>query len=186
MRANSNSNMNMNDNRSKMNAGSNADSLSMLAFGNSMKSKGQDGIGGSVSRVIGGTQELPVSVFGREMKEGKKVGEREREGMKTEFLKIYNYAELGEKLRQLRPEGWKSGTGFSLQDLNERLMRLRELEKKDRDSRILGVPFRELRETLERLSQSGEEKQKKSSGLYAYLRCLMLLLLLLINVGNWS
>ncbi|KAK3188600.1 hypothetical protein Dsin_028161 [Dipteronia sinensis] len=152
MKSNTNTNSN-NNRRSNMNAGNNADSLSKL-----------DGVSGS--RVIGGTQEFPVSVFGREMKEGRKGGEKEREGMKTEFLKMYSYVELGEKLRQLRPpKGTKKsgGGGFSLEELNERLMRLREMEEKDNESRIGGVPFRELRESLQRLKMNGDEKQKKSS-----------------------
>ncbi|KAK2644683.1 hypothetical protein Ddye_019878 [Dipteronia dyeriana] len=163
MKSNTNTNSNY-INRSNMNAGNNADSLSKSAFENRLNSMTLDGVSGS--RVIGGTQELPVSVFGREMKEGRKGGEKERAGMKTEFVKMYSYVELGEKLRQLRPpKGTKKsgGGGFSLEELNERLMRLREMEEKDTESRIGGVPFRELRESLQRLKMSGDEKQKKSS-----------------------
>ncbi|KAI9197970.1 hypothetical protein LWI28_007716 [Acer negundo] len=157
----SNTNTNSNNNRSNMNAGNNADSLSKLAFKNSLKPMTQDGVSGS--RVIGGTQELPVSVFGREMKEGRKGGEKQREGMNTEFVKMYSYVELGEKLRQLRPAKKSGGGGFSLEELNERLMRLREMEEKDTESRIGGVPFRELRDSLQRLKMAGDDKQKKSS-----------------------
>ncbi|KAL5757213.1 hypothetical protein ACOSP7_021656 [Xanthoceras sorbifolium] len=149
-----NSNTNTNSNATNVSTG-HADSLSRLAFKNSLKSTTQ---GGSGSRVIGGTQGLPVSVFGREMK----GGQREGEGMKTDFMKMYSYVELGEKLRQLRPEGKKSRGEFSLVELNERLIRLREMEK-DNDSRIGGVPYRELRESLQRLKISGEEKQQKPS-----------------------
>ncbi|KAK1571894.1 hypothetical protein Q3G72_024550 [Acer saccharum] len=160
MKSNTNTNSN-NNNRSNMNAGNNSDSLSKLAFKNSLKPMTQDGVSGS--RVIGGTQELPVSVFGREMKEGRKGGEKERKGMNTEFVKMYSYVELGEKLRQLRPVKKSGGGGFSLEELNERLMRLREMEEKDNESRIGGVPFRELRDSLQRLKMAGDDKQKKSS-----------------------
>ncbi|TXG46796.1 hypothetical protein EZV62_026090 [Acer yangbiense] len=160
MKSNTNTNSN-NNNRSNMNAGNNSDSLSKLAFKNSLKPMTQDGVSGS--RVIGGTQELPVSVFGREMKEGRKGGEKERKGMNTEFVKMYSYVELGEKLRQLRPAKKSGGGGFSLEELNERLMRLREMEEKDNESRIGGVPFRELRDSLQRLKMAGDDKQKKSS-----------------------
>ncbi|KAJ0075989.1 hypothetical protein Patl1_34676 [Pistacia atlantica] len=70
------------------------DSLSLSAFKSSLKLKPQDG-----STVIGGTQELPASVFGREMRE---ESSGDRQAMRTEFVKIYSYGELGDKLKKLR------------------------------------------------------------------------------------
>ncbi|KAJ0007467.1 hypothetical protein Pint_30264 [Pistacia integerrima] len=128
-----------------------ADSLSLSAFKSSLKLKPQDG-----STVIGGTQELPASVFGREMRE---ESSGDRQAMRTEFVKIYSYGELGDKLKKLRGEGWKGG--FSLEELNERLMRLREMEEKESEYRIGGVSFGDLRESLVKLKLSSDEKAYK-------------------------
>ncbi|XP_021906482.1 uncharacterized protein LOC110821075 [Carica papaya] len=119
------------------------------------------------STVIGGTETLPFSVFGKEMKERKDgEGGEGNEAMKTEFVKMYSYGELGEKLRMLRPEtkGGKAGKRwFSLQELNERLIKLREMEKKETESRISGVPYKDLRLCLVKLKKSDEEKTKRTS-----------------------
>lgn len=69
---------------------------------------------------------LPASVFGKEGREGET-----EEMMTTEFLKIYREDELGEKLRRLRPEGKKEEGWFSLEELNERLVKLRQVEEKE-------------------------------------------------------
>ena len=71
-----------------------------------------------------GGEPLPASVFGNER-------EGETEEMTTEFLKIYREDELGEKLRRLRPEGKKEEGWFSLEELNERLVELRQVEEKE-------------------------------------------------------
>ncbi|CAH8381383.1 unnamed protein product [Eruca vesicaria subsp. sativa] len=94
--------------------------LSFRSFKNTLK--------GNVGRGGGGGEGLPASVFGNERKGS---GEGETEEMVTEFLKIYREDELGEKLRRLRPEGKKEEGWFSLQELNERLVKLREVEEKE-------------------------------------------------------
>ncbi|KAG6669553.1 uncharacterized protein LOC122284857 [Carya illinoinensis] len=112
--------------------------------------------------VIGGTGTLPVSVFGKERE--RKDMEGEKMAMKTEFVRMYSYEELGEKLTKLRPDGNKEGKAwFSLGELNERLMKLREMEDKESELRIGGVPYKDLRESLFRLRMSDDEKAKKSS-----------------------
>ncbi|EOY25982.1 Structural constituent of ribosome, putative [Theobroma cacao] len=113
--------------------------------------------GNVVYPVIGGT-ELPKSVFGREMTERTKEGEA---AMKTEFVKMYSYGELGMRLKQLRPER-KGGEGwFSLQELNERLMKLREMDSKESESRI-GEAFKDLRKSLYDIKRADDEKQKRT------------------------
>ncbi|XWS19132.1 hypothetical protein CRYUN_Cryun32bG0105400 [Craigia yunnanensis] len=133
--------------------------FSLSEFKDSLKLKPQDD--NVVSPVIGGSSsELPTSVFGREMKEMTKRGEA---AMKTEFVKMYDYPELGQKLKELRPDR-KGGEGwFSLQELNERLMKLREMEEKEIESRISGVSYKDMRESLFTLKMSWDEKQKKTS-----------------------
>ncbi|XVF26518.1 hypothetical protein REPUB_Repub14bG0023900 [Reevesia pubescens] len=133
--------------------------LSLSHFKESLRLKPSDG--NVVSPVIGGSSsELPRSVFGREMTEMNKGGEA---AMKTEFVKIYGYAELGQKLKELRPEK-KGGEGwFSLEELSERLTKLREMEEKETESRIGGVLFKDLRESLSKLKMSEDEKQRKTS-----------------------
>ncbi|KAK7280727.1 hypothetical protein RJT34_25794 [Clitoria ternatea] len=49
--------------------------------------------------------------------------------MKVQFLRTYGDEELGEKLRLLRPER-KEKDWFSIAELNERLVRLREMGEK--------------------------------------------------------
>lgn len=56
---------------------------------------------------------------------------RSREGETEEFLKIYREDELGEKLKMLRPEGKKEEGWFSLEELNQRLVQLRQVDEKD-------------------------------------------------------
>ena len=82
---------------------------------------------------------------------------------------MYSYGELGEKLRKLRlsvEEVKKEGQTlwFSLSELNERLMKLREMEEKDTELRIGGISFKDLRESLDWMRQLELEKAKKNSG----------------------
>ncbi|XP_072953647.1 uncharacterized protein [Typha angustifolia] len=101
---------------------------------------------------------LPESIFGKEKKDD---GDGAGKAMRTEFVKMYSYEELGEKLRRLRPED--AGTGgkdwFSLEELNERLVKLRELEEKETESKLGGVSFRDLRESLVRLKEADASKK---------------------------
>ncbi|KFK43826.1 hypothetical protein AALP_AA1G178800 [Arabis alpina] len=80
---------------------------------------------GTLKSMSQGEDALPRSVFGKEIdgKEGQ---------MMTEFLTFYNEEELGHKLRLLRPEG---NTEFSLQELNQRLVKLRQVEEKEVQAR---------------------------------------------------
>ncbi|KAJ8427814.1 hypothetical protein Cgig2_007790 [Carnegiea gigantea] len=123
--------------------------------------------GGGASKVYGGSPEgLPVSVFGREMneREKKKKAEEGKESTEDEFAKselirMYSHAELGEKLRELRPEATKKGekeSGFSLAELNERLKKLREIEEKQQVARGGGISFGELRSSLQQIRLSQE------------------------------
>ncbi|KAG6781481.1 hypothetical protein POTOM_014390 [Populus tomentosa] len=112
------------------------------------------------STIIGGTEGLPSAVFGREMEgEGSAKGE-----MSTEFVKMYSHGELGDKLRILRPKVKRGEKGwFTLKELNERLRKLREMEEKETESRVGGVSFRDLRESLVKLKASNDEKAIKNS-----------------------
>ncbi|OMP01482.1 Ribosomal protein S15 [Corchorus olitorius] len=134
-----------------------APSLSLTDYKNTLRLKPSDGSG--VSSLIGGTTVLPLSVFDKERKEKTRVADSR---IDTEFVKMYSHGELGEKLRLLRPEKREEGW-FSLQELNERLMKLREMEKKENESRISGVPYAELRESLVKLKMSENEKLKKNA-----------------------
>ncbi|CAA0816441.1 S15/NS1- RNA-binding protein [Striga hermonthica] len=71
------------------------------------------------------------------------------EAMRTQFVKMYNYSELGAKLQMLRPEK-KKGNWFSLHELNERLAKLREIEKND-NTEIVGIPLSELRDVVSKM-----------------------------------
>ncbi|KAG1326624.1 pleckstrin domain-containing family O member 2 [Cocos nucifera] len=115
--------------------------------------------------LIGGRETLPESIFGKELREKKGEGDGESKALKTEFVKMYSYDELGEKLRKLRPEEATKGDKdwFSLSELNERLAKLRELEEKETESRMGGVSFRDLRESLVRLKEADAIVQRLST-----------------------
>lgn len=134
------------------------DPLSLTDFTNSLKMKPNQ-------NVIGGTEQLPVSVFGREMNKVRNEDDKSN-AMKTDFVKMYSYAELGEKLRRLRPdEAEVKGDGwFSLEELNDRLMKLRELEEKETQAAVNGISFRDLRDSLVKLKTVDEDKARKTSG----------------------
>lgn len=83
---------------------------------------------------------------------------------KTEFVRSYECKELGEKLKKLRPEA-KVGSWFTLRELSERLIKLREMDHNETVSRRGGVIFEEVRTSLVTLQVSQEEeKRKKTSG----------------------
>lgn len=80
-----------------------------------------------------------------------------------QFLRIYNYDELGQKLRTLRP-GKTKGKWFTLGELKDRLVKLSEIEEKETNNRFnMGtMPFIDLRESIIRIgSQEKEEKKKR-------------------------
>ncbi|KAJ9680334.1 hypothetical protein PVL29_019603 [Vitis rotundifolia] len=136
------------------------DVLSLSAFKDSLRLRPVDSGATKSSVVIGGSDDaLPMSVFGKDMRDRK---EAESTTMKTEFLKTYSYEELGKKLRKLRPETGAESC-FSLKELNERLMKLREMEEKETESKFGGLSFKDLRESLVCLRISEDEKAKKSS-----------------------
>ncbi|XP_077238032.1 S15/NS1, RNA-binding protein [Tasmannia lanceolata] len=135
------------------------DPFSLSVFKESLKRRPQDSP--LNSSVIGRTESLPTSIFGKEL--GAK-SESKSEAPQTEFLKMYNYKELGEKLRKLRPEvDAKEKNWFSLDELNERLKKLRVIEEKEAESRIAGVSFKDLRDSLVKLKNTSDANAKKSS-----------------------
>lgn len=110
-----------------------------------------------------GTDMLPDSIFGKE-KRGK-TGTADDSVPKvrsTEFVKMYGYEELGQKLQRLRPVKYgETEECFSLSELNERLAKLRELEETEMESRLDDLPIRDLRKSLERIKAAEDEKKSK-------------------------
>lgn len=147
------------------------DPMSLSILKDSLKLKPAEGKATSGPSVIGGTDSLPISVFGKELRARERGKEEPDKGdsqagsaLKTEFVKVYGLEELGEKLRMLRPEGLVEGKGkFSLEELNERLEKLREMEEKETEARIRGFGFRELRDSLLTIKMSNDEKAKKTA-----------------------
>lgn len=111
--------------------------------------------------VIGGSENLPASIFGKEMMMRDKEG-GDKEGMK-EFVRNYSHAELGEKLKMLRPIKKEEKGWFSWRELNDRLMKVREIEVNESKSKAAGDVYRELKETLYKLTQDGDLKAKKTT-----------------------
>lgn len=83
--------------------------------------------------------------------------------MRSRFMSMYNYSEMGTKLKMLRPEK-KKGKWFSLNELNERLVKLREMEEKESRSIVPGVSFKDLRDSVVKVAYSDEEKMRKKTG----------------------
>ncbi|RWR96571.1 cell wall protein RBR3 isoform X1 [Cinnamomum micranthum f. kanehirae] len=136
---------------------------SLKSFKNSLNLKPHPEGSGTSAPLLGGPDsQLPSSIFGREMREKR---EPESPALKTEFVKMYSYGELGQKLKMLRPAAATEGKKdwFSLGELNERLMKLREMEEKETDLRIGGVSFKDLRDSLLTLRKSSDESSKKSN-----------------------
>ncbi|KAL7586461.1 uncharacterized protein LOC111904040 [Lactuca sativa] len=75
---------------------------------------------------------------------------------KAEFVRMYSYGEMGEKLRKLRPVN--KTTKFSLGELSERLKMLREIEEKEIES-TNGLKYMHLRESLKKLQDDGITKK---------------------------
>ncbi|CAN4101601.1 unnamed protein product [Withania somnifera] len=113
----------------------------------------------------GGSESLgnfPASIFEKEMrgKEGSGSG-GDKEGMKTEFVRAYSYGDLGEKLKMLRPMIKKEEKGwFSLNELKDRLVKVRESDEKDSKLMVGGVVMDELRHCLVNLKHDNEKSNK--------------------------
>lgn len=137
--------------------------LSLSAFKASLKLKPSASTSSGISStLLGGTNTLPASVFGKEMKDKKDGDGTAARKSKTEFLRTYNHQALGEKLRALRPAA-KGRDWFSLEELNERLIKLREMEEEKAQSTAEGMHVKELRQVLIEMHASNEETAKKNS-----------------------
>lgn len=134
------------------------DPMSLSVFKNTLKLKPTDSSwptnSSSSSKVFSGTESL---VFGRESRE-KKDG-RSSNAMRAEFVKMYSYEDLGDKLRKLRPEA-KGECWFSLGELNDRLMKLRDMDEKETESMAGGFSINDLRDSLVQLRLAENEKPK--------------------------
>ncbi|CAE5957598.1 unnamed protein product [Arabidopsis arenosa] len=100
---------------------------------------------------------LPISLFETKMDE-REGREGETEEMMTEFLTFYNEEELGDKLRMLRPEGEKEEGWFSLQELNQRLVKLRQVEEKEAQYRT--KDFTTLRNVISSIKNENDKKNE--------------------------
>lgn len=110
---------------------------------------------------------LPESVFGKELREKFGVEEEAETGKlaSTEFLKIYTHEELGQKLKSLRPEDSQEGKNdwFSLEELNVRLSKLRELEQKEKDQKVHGLSLAALTDSLKHITQRETMNRNKQT-----------------------
>uniref|UniRef100_A0A1J3FWH7 Small ribosomal subunit protein uS15c n=4 Tax=Noccaea caerulescens TaxID=107243 RepID=A0A1J3FWH7_NOCCA len=131
------------------------------SFENIMKTKPSENLRWNGFR---GAEELPKSVFGEELEERKKTAE-EIEEMKSEFIKSYDTEELGEILRTYRPQGKKEEGWFSLQELNQRLVKLREAEEEVAKRTRKNDHFIDIRNTIASTKIEEERKKKASQNL---------------------
>ncbi|XP_027168355.1 golgin subfamily A member 2 [Coffea eugenioides] len=108
-------------------------------------------------RGIEGSDHLPPSIFRREMNE---VDAEDGTQFQTEFVRIYSTRELGEKLRALRPERRDKKDWFSLEELSERLVKLRKMEEEEINSKPAGATWMTLRKSLQAISETQSEPKK--------------------------
>ncbi|XP_050381743.1 uncharacterized protein LOC126798743 [Argentina anserina] len=120
-------------------------------------SKFGDIFGGSKESGGGDRGGLP-GLFDRERNREK--GDEKERRLRTEFVRSYSYEEMGQKLMMLRPEEEEEGGEFSVEELSERLVKLREMEKNETRNRG-PVNIDDIRESLVVLKDSDEEKLKK-------------------------
>ncbi|KAF9622454.1 hypothetical protein IFM89_031257 [Coptis chinensis] len=71
---------------------------------------------------MGGSETVPLSLL--------KTDAGPAQPLQSGFVRMYSYAEFGEKLQQLRPDEIKGKNWFSLEELNERLKKLRKKKLK--------------------------------------------------------
>lgn len=109
--------------------------------------------------VIGGTSPLPQSIFGKEMGS---VGSESTATFSAGFLKTYSVEDLGKKLRMLRPQG-KEKDWFSVKELSERLVRLREMEKEQAQSNANNDTFSTVVGTLVEIDEKKKRGESKAS-----------------------
>ncbi|KAK7255177.1 hypothetical protein RIF29_28581 [Crotalaria pallida] len=144
----------------KMQASGGKDQMSQPAYKDMLKMRPDSA--SPPPKVIGGTSGLPQAIFGDKGK-GDADSARDSAAAKR-FVKLYRPEELGEKLRNLRPER-KEKDRFSIKELSERLMRLREMDEKEYQSNIkgVGVSFTDLRECMVKMVEANNDKAKKIS-----------------------
>ncbi|XP_073296823.1 uncharacterized protein [Primulina huaijiensis] len=130
------------------------DPMSLARLKDNFKLQASGSVADSPTITVGSGR-LPSSIFGT----GK-----ENDGNDTgmELVKLYDYSELGMKLGLLRPEKRK-GKWFSLQELNERLVKLRKIEEEEKELMVQGVTFKDLRECLLKARLSVDEKARKKT-----------------------
>lgn len=130
--------------------------------GDRMSSPGlRDSLRSKPSPVIGGTSVLPESVFGREMLERRGGGDGLATAVagRTELFTSYTPQELGEKLRGLRPQV-KGKDWFSIAELNERLMKVREMDDLEAKKNPTGSLVSTIRHAVGEIE---DQKSKKTS-----------------------
>lgn len=128
------------------------DPMSLARFTESLKLK--PGEMNAPQLIIGGGDGSPASLIGKDKKD---VGGKHN----VDFVRKYSCEEMGKKLESLRPE--KKGKWFSLQELNDRLAKMRLLEEKEIKARGSAFPFEDLRESLMTINLKSEEQAKRNS-----------------------
>ncbi|KAI3463445.1 hypothetical protein Pfo_020108 [Paulownia fortunei] len=142
-----------------INRGKPSDPFSLARFRESLKLKPDPNANLDSTMIIGGSDSFPPTLFGKETR-GKGDDNVGSIGViRSEFVRMYDHLDLGKKLKMLRPEKRK-GKWFSLQELNERLAKLREIEEKESEAK-LGVPVKDLRESLMKWNIPKDEKARQ-------------------------
>ncbi|MED6208218.1 hypothetical protein PIB30_042952 [Stylosanthes scabra] len=132
------------------------DSMSLEAYREMLRSKPLD----SSAAAAAGASSSPESVFRRDLKQNDSA---KAMAVRSKLIRVYSYVELGEKLKKLRPEGMRK-EWFSIEELNERLKRMKEKEVKEAESNINGgVVLNHVRECLVRINETEDEKPRISS-----------------------
>ncbi|PIN18672.1 Mitochondrial/choloroplast ribosomal protein S15 [Handroanthus impetiginosus] len=140
-------------------SGGNAvDRISLARFKETLKLKPDPNANLGSTRIIGGSDSFPPNFLGKERRVNGVYNLGSTGSMMLGFLKMSDHLDLGKKLKMLRPEKRK-GKWFSLQELSERLAKVRKIEEKESEARI-GIPPKVLRDSIQKMSPSNDDKSR--------------------------
>ncbi|CAH9106782.1 unnamed protein product [Cuscuta europaea] len=97
-----------------------------------------------------------MSIQEQDTKGGNNVGH-----VKSSFELGYSHNELGEKLRLLRPDHGGKKNWFSFQELNDRLLKVKEIADKEYEAKQ-GQGFADMRRAIKSISNSPNDANKQT------------------------
>ncbi|CAH9139792.1 unnamed protein product [Cuscuta epithymum] len=107
-----------------------------------------------------GSEKLRTSMLNNGSKDSK--GRNNVGLVKSSFELGYNHNELGEKLRSLRPDHVGKKNWFSFQELNDRLLKVKEIADKEYAAKQ-GQAFADMRKAIKSISNPSKDANKQTN-----------------------